>query len=237
MSTFVLVHGAFHGGWCWHKIVARLQAEGHTVFAPDMPGHGIDHSALAEVTLDDIVEKMSGVIAAAREPVILVGHSYGGTVISQTAERVPDRIRKLVYLTAFIVPNGVASIDIAQADTDNDLAGNVDFSADGKTIAVKDTAIRAAFYAQCAEDDVALARTLLTPEATAGFQTPLQLSAERWGRIPRVYIECARDRAISLTAQRRMAAAAPCEETFILDTDHSPFFSMPDQLTAILTEL
>jgi pimeloyl-ACP methyl ester carboxylesterase len=237
MSTYVLVHGAFHGSWCWHKIVARLEAEGHAVFAPDMPGHGIDRAPLADVTLDDIVTKIASVITAAGEPVILVGHSYGGTVISQTAERVPDNIRKLVYLTAFIVPNGKATLDIAQADTDNELAGNVDFSADGKAISVKDGAIRQAFYAQCPDDDVALARTLLTAEATAGFQTPLALSAERWGSIPRVYIECARDRAISLAAQRKMAATAPCEETFILDTDHSPFFSMPDQLTAILTEL
>ncbi len=50
MTTFVLVHGAFHGGWCWHKIVARLEAEGHTVFAPDMPGHGIDKTPIADVT-------------------------------------------------------------------------------------------------------------------------------------------------------------------------------------------
>ncbi len=236
MSTFVLVHGAFHGGWCWHKLVARLEAEGHTVFAPDMPGHGIDQTPIGEVTLESIVAKMTGVIRAAAEPVVLVGHSYGGTIISQTAEAVPDKIRKLVYLTAFIVPSGKASLEIAQSDTENDLAGNVDFAADGKSIKVKDAAIRPAFYAQCPNDDVALARTLLVPEATAGFQTPLLLTPARWGSIPRLYIECLRDRAISLAAQRKMAASAPCD-VVSLDTDHSPFFSMPDQLTAILTEL
>ena len=66
MSTFVLVHGAFHGGWCWHKIVARLEARGHTVFAPDMPGHGTDRTPIADVTMPDIVAKMAAVIDAAR---------------------------------------------------------------------------------------------------------------------------------------------------------------------------
>src|SRR5262249_39937519 len=64
MSTFVLVHGAWHGGWCWYRIAARLEAAGHTVFAPDMPGHGTDRASIQNVTMDSIVAKIGGVIDA-----------------------------------------------------------------------------------------------------------------------------------------------------------------------------
>jgi pimeloyl-ACP methyl ester carboxylesterase len=237
MSTYVLVHGAFHGGWCWHKIVARLEAKGHTVFAPDMPGHGIERMPIGDVTMDDIVKRISSVLDQAKEPVILVGHSYGGVMITQTAEARPEKIKRLVYLTAYMLPNGALPIAEAQADPDNDLGGNVEFAADGKTIKVKDAAIRQAFYADCSDDDVALAKTLLGPEATAGFQTPIVTTAERYGRIPRVYIECVKDRAISIGEQRRFTGLQPCEKVFTLDTDHSPFFCAADELTGILGSL
>jgi pimeloyl-ACP methyl ester carboxylesterase len=236
MSTFVLVHGAFHGGWCWHKIVARLEARGHTVFAPDMPGHGTDRTPIADVTMAGIVAKIAAVIDGAKEPVVLVGHSYGGAVIGQTAEARPDKIRKLVYLTAFMVPDGEITMTVAQSDTGNHMAGNVALAEDGKTITALPAGARNLFYGLCSDDDFALARLLLGPEATAGFQVPLHSTPERFGRIPRVYIECLQDRAISIGAQRKFHAATPCE-VFTLDTDHSPFFSTPDELAAILTQL
>jgi pimeloyl-ACP methyl ester carboxylesterase len=236
MSTFVLVHGAFHGGWCWHKIVARLEARGHTVFAPDMPGHGTDRTPIAEVTMDDIVAKIAATIDGAKEPVLLAGHSYGGAMITQTAEARPDKIRKLVYLTAFMVPNGEITMTVAQSDTGNDMAGNIAFAEDGKTATALPAAARNLFYGQCSDDDFALAKMMIGPEATAGFQVPIRTTPERYGRIPRVYIECLQDRAISIGAQRRFHGANPCE-VFTLDTDHSPFFSAPDELAAILTAL
>jgi pimeloyl-ACP methyl ester carboxylesterase len=237
MSTFVLVHGAWHGGWCWNKIKARLEAKGHTVFTPDMPGHGTDQTPIETVTLDSIVAKIAGVIDAATEPVILVGHSYGGAIITQTGEVCAKKIKKLVYLTAFIVPNGEMAIAVAQADTENDLVRNVVFAEDGKTITAKPGILKQVFYAQCGNDDLALAKIMLVREATAGFQVPIRTSKENWGRLPKVYIECIKDRAISIAHQRRMQANGPCEKVFTLDTDHSPFFSMPDELTAILADL
>lgn len=237
MSTFVLVHGAFHGGWCWHKIVARLEAKGHTVFAPDMPGHGIDHMPIADVTMPDIVARIYAVLDQTKEPAILVGHSYGGAMITAAAEAHPQKIKKLVYLTAFVVPNGGLTIATAQADTGNDMAGNIAFSEDGKTISVLPAGARPVFYGQCSDDDVALARSVLGPEAAAGFQVPIDTTAERYGRLPRVYIECVKDRAISIGHQREMRADRTWEKVFTMDTDHSPFFSMPDELTGILAGL
>src|SRR5215472_11584097 len=106
MTTFVLVHGAWHGGWCWHKIVSRLEAAGHVAVAPDMIGHGIDRTPIENVTLHSLAEGVGAVVSRQRGPVVLVGHSFGGTIITEVGERMPEAIKVLVYLTAFVVPGG-----------------------------------------------------------------------------------------------------------------------------------
>jgi len=233
MSTFVLVHGAWHGGWCWYRIAARLEAAGHTVFAPDMPGHGTDRTPIEDVTMDTIVAKIGGYIDAAKEPVILAGHSYGGAVITQIAERYAAKVSRLVYVAAFLLQNGQSTFDAA-ADDDSALNGKVVFAPDGKTATADPSIYREAFYANCGDEDVVLARQLLVPEAVAGFQTPMQITPENFGRVPRDYVECTQDRAISIARQRRMHAAQPCRRVFTLETDHSPFFSAPDALSECL---
>jgi hypothetical protein len=97
--------------------------------------------------------------------------------------------------------------------------------------------LKQVFYGQCADEDIALARSLLVPEAVQGFQAAIATTAACWGRPRKFYVECVRDRAISIAQQRRMQPCGPCERVFTLDTDHSPFFSMPDQLTDILTRI
>jgi pimeloyl-ACP methyl ester carboxylesterase len=235
LSSFVLVHGACHGAWCWYKVKARLEARGHTVLALDMPGHGIDRMSIEEVTLAHIVARVGETIAAAAEPVVLVGHSYGGIAITQAAEYFTDKIRKLVYVAAVLVPNGVAAAGIDTCDSA--LTRHTIAPADRKVTQFDHTIVNEALYGECGADDIALARTLLVPEAVAGLMTPVQTSAQGFGRVPRIYIECAKDRAITLTSQRKLQAALPCEQVFTLDSDHSPFFSRPDELSAILADI
>ena len=86
MATFMLVHGACTGGWCWEKVAPLLEANGHRVCAPDLPGLGKDNTPPANVTLADNVEKLSRLLDKMDEPVVLVGHSLGGITISQLAE-------------------------------------------------------------------------------------------------------------------------------------------------------
>jgi pimeloyl-ACP methyl ester carboxylesterase len=233
MSTIDLVQGAWHGGWCWYRVAARLEAAGHTVFSPDMPGHGTDRTPIEDVTMDSIVAKIGGVLDAGKGKVILVGHSYGGAVITQTAERHAAKIVRLVYVAAFLPHNGQSTLEAA-ADDDSALNGRIAFAPDGKTATVASEFHREAFYAHCSDEDMALARFLLVPEAVAGFQTPMQTTPANFGRIPRDYVECTEDRAISIARQRKMHAAQPCRRVFTLETDHSPFFSAPDALTECL---
>jgi pimeloyl-ACP methyl ester carboxylesterase len=237
MSTYLLIHGAWHGGWCWHKVVARLERAGHRVIAPDLPGLGRDRTAVNRVSLGLWRDYVCGIIDAQPEPVILVGHSRGGVVISEVAEHRPDRIRTLVYLTAFLIRDGECLFDLAQLDHSSLVPANMVMSDDKVSSTMKDGSLRDAFYGECQEDDVALARSLLLPEPTLPLATAVRVTDGNFGRVPRVYIECLRDRAIPPALQRQMHAALPCRQVLALDTDHSPFFSRPDELTRHLLSL
>ena len=237
MSAFVLVHGAWHGGWCWDKVVARLEAMGHRAVAPDMPGHGADKAPIEGVTLDDIVKRVCDTIDATDEKVVLVGHSYGGAIITQAAEQRAHKIKSLAYVTAFLLDDGQALMDLAQEDGESHLGGQVDISDDGAIATVKPEALRDCFYGDCSDEDFAFARARLSLEAVAGMRTPMRTSADNFGRLPRTYVECLRDNAISIAMQRRLHNALPCQRVFTLDTDHSPFFSAPDALAEALGRL
>src|SRR5882757_7600779 len=106
MATFIFISGAWHAGWCWERVVPLIEAAGHTAIAPDLLGMGADETPLPEVTLAMWGEQIAALIEEQAEPVFLVGHSRGGVVISDVAERVPDRIISLVYLTAIIAADG-----------------------------------------------------------------------------------------------------------------------------------
>ncbi len=230
MSTFVLVHGSWHGAWCWYKVIARLQAAGHRVIAPDLQSLGADKTPLAEVTLKSWTDTVVAALDCADEPVILVGHSRGGILISEAAQARPERVRTLVYLCAFLLQDGEALLAVSGMDPDSALAGNLVIVQDQRSATVKDEVIDMAFYGGCDANDRALARTLLLPEPLLPLTTPLHLTTERFGRVPRVYIECLQDRAITPAMQRRMIDASPCQRVISMNSDHSPFFSAPDEL-------
>jgi pimeloyl-ACP methyl ester carboxylesterase len=237
MATYVLVHGAWHGGWCWHRIVARLQRASHRVMAPDLLSLGIDATPPGSVTLRGWTDQIVTLAESSNEPLVLVGHSRGGIVLSEVAERIPERIRVLVYVTAFLLEDGRSLLDSTAEQPESLVPPAMIVADDHQTATVRDSALREAFYGRCSDDDVALARTLLKPEPLAPLATPVRTSAERFGRVPRVYVECTADRAITHAAQRRMQVALPCVKRVTLDSDHSPFFCCPDELAAVLLQL
>ena len=237
MSTFILVHGSWHGAWCWYKLVPRLEKLGHTVIAPDLPSLGRDRTPVNRVSLASWRRHICEIVDSVPGQVVLVGHSRGGIVISEVAEHRPERVQTLVYLCAFLLRNGECLSDVAGSDETSLIPPNVVMSEDKTSSVVRSEAWRDVFYGECSEDDYALARLCLQPEPTVPLVTPLKVSAEKFGSVPRVYIECLRDRAIPIALQRRMQADWPCQRVLALDTDHSPFFSRPDELAALLAGL
>jgi pimeloyl-ACP methyl ester carboxylesterase len=237
MSRIILVHGTWHGAWCWYKILPLLEKEGHQAIAVDLPGFGRDQTPLREISLQSYVDRVSAAIVDQPGRVILVGHSRGGIVISQTAEQRPARIQKLVFLAGFLLSNGQAMFPAVMSDSLSDIVPNLIIDDERGCVAVKEEACREAMYQDCSDEDVALAASLLMPEPIVPLTTPLDLSERNFGRVPRVYIETLSDNAITLSMQRRMVAAMPCEEVISMNTGHSPFFSAPQELADHLSLL
>jgi pimeloyl-ACP methyl ester carboxylesterase len=106
--TWLVLHGAWHGAWCWQRVAPLLERRGIRGIAPDLPGMGEDRTALSAITLDAWTGFAANLVKQQPEPVVLVGHSRVGIVISQAGEHVPDRIAALVYLAAFLVPDSAS---------------------------------------------------------------------------------------------------------------------------------
>jgi pimeloyl-ACP methyl ester carboxylesterase len=114
VTRFVLLHGAWHGGWCWREVAALLRARGHAVTTPTQTGLGERrHLFSGAITLDTFVQDVVAHLEAEEiEDAVLVGHSFGGLGISGAADRMPQRIRRLVYLDALVLEDGQAPFDI-----------------------------------------------------------------------------------------------------------------------------
>ena len=230
----MLVPGSWHGAWCWYKTVPLLEREGNKVIPLDLPGHGRDHTPIKEITLDSYVDAVCQVLDRERDGAILVGHSRGGIVISQAAERRPKKVKRLVYLAAYLIPNGQAMLPTALSDKDSLIGPNLEMNESEGWHMIKESALRSALYGDCSEEDVELARSLLTREPNAPLATPLSLTEEKFGRVPRVYIETLNDKGVSNSLQRSMCKFLPCEKVLSMRTSHSPFLSAPKELTSHL---
>jgi pimeloyl-ACP methyl ester carboxylesterase len=237
LATFVLIHGAWHGGWCWYKVVARLEAAGHRVLAPDLLCLGADRTPVTGITLAQWTDQVTALVEAQPEPVVLVGHSRGGIIVSSVAERVPERVRHAVYLAAFMLTDGQSIAQVMGSGPRSGLTGNILFDRATSSSTVKADVIADTFYHQCNADDIALARLLLAPEPAEPSGASVHVTEARFGRVPRTFIECVQDRAIDIALQRAMIAALPGTQVRTLDTDHSPFFGAPDALCAHLAAI
>ncbi|MEO6017060.1 MAG: alpha/beta fold hydrolase [Polaromonas sp.] len=231
---YVLVHGSWHGAWCWQKLTPLLQAQGHRVTAIDLPGRNGTVNERVRLTAADYVAAVTNVLDASPEPVVLAGHSLGGGTISLAAEARPEKIRTLVYLTAFLLPSGKTMGSVAMADTASLTAKAARRDAATGVSRLDPDFVREVFYQDCSDADVALAKRLVSPEAGVMGRTPIETTPGRFGRLDRVFIECLQDHAISIGVQRSMQAAMPCRRVYSLDTSHSAFFSNPAALASAL---
>lgn len=241
MSTYVLIHGSWHGSWCWQKVVPLLRQAGHNVFAPDLPAHGEDKTPFSAITPELIMRSITDILAMQHDPVILVGHSSGGMLITEAARRRPEKVKTLIYLSAFLLPPGVTPRVIAQEDDESLLQASLTIDEERRVSIVRQEAARELFYADCSDEDAAWATSLLVPEALmSGAKreaTPQVITAEAdIEQISRVYIECLQDRALGPDMQKKMYTEMPCRKVYTLPTGHSPFISRPEQLAVCLLE-
>jgi pimeloyl-ACP methyl ester carboxylesterase len=216
--TVVLVHGAWHGAWCWDKVVAGLSAQRVPTIAVELPFDGIESDAA----------EARKAIARAGDRAVVVGHSYGGAVISQAASGLTN-VGHLVYLCAFMTGED-DDVGALMTKYPSPLLPHMRV-VDGRTVVDPAGAVDA-FYGDCSKADIdaALARLRSIPGVTlAGDKRPA------WHDAPSTYVVCSEDRAIPPAAQREMASHA----THVVEwpTSHSPFVSQPQRVVDLLARL
>jgi pimeloyl-ACP methyl ester carboxylesterase len=237
MSRFILVHGAWMGAWCWDHVAKDLRESGHEVLTPELPGHGEDQTPLAATSLAAYVDTVGATLQADPGQSVLVGHSMAGVVISQLAERIPEKISALVYLAAYLLKNGETITKASQAATDSLVGPNMVPAPDWSTISIRTEGLKDVFAADAPESDLARILEFARPEPSAPFNATVEVTQECFGQVPRFYIQTSRDRAVTPMLQDRMLAATSCQQIFSMNTSHTPFFSAPQELAEILTRI
>jgi pimeloyl-ACP methyl ester carboxylesterase len=233
-KIYILLHGAWHASWCWHSIIPGLTAKGHTVIAPDLPGHGDDQTPFADITLQTYLDFIGDIIAAQQAPVVLVGHSMAGVIMSQLAENMPEKIEQLIYVAAFIPVSGESLLQEAKKAQTPGVSSEMVLDKEHYSMNLRRSErLKTLFYAHCAPADAEYAMQQLREEPSRPFIEPIIYSAQRFGQVNKRYIACLRDQVITSQDQQRMYARVT-RDVIELNTDHSPFFSMPQALVAAL---
>ena len=237
MKTFILIHGSWHSAWNWHKVVPLLEKAGHKAIAVDLPGMGRDKTPIQEVKLKTTVERICQLIDSIEGKVVLVGHSKNGIMISQAAEYRPNKIEKLIYLAAYLVPDGKTQREYSLQDTGGVLKPYVTPYPELNAHTLQPAIYKEGLYHDCDDNITELAKVLLSHEPVESGITPLQLTKEKFGSVLRYYIECTEDRAVTPFIQQKMYEETPCKKVYRMATSHSPFFSQPEKLAAIFCEI
>jgi pimeloyl-ACP methyl ester carboxylesterase len=236
-ATIVLVHGAWHGAWCWDRVVEGLAGRGIDAIAIDLPGHGASDQPLGDLHGDAAIVGRA-LDALDRADVVVCGHSYGGAVITEGAAGHPN-VRHLVYLAALMPDEGESCSTSIPAPADgvprpgSELGPAMQFSDDGTTVTIDPLLGRGIFYADCSDDDVDWAMARLGPHPAITLQQPVSVAA--WRTVPSTYVVCDDDRAIAPWMQRVFATRA----THAVEwrTSHSPFLSQPGLVVELLAGL
>ncbi|GJE02673.1 alpha/beta fold hydrolase [Methylobacterium isbiliense] len=233
--TFVLVHGAWHGGWCWRRVADRLRAGGHRVFAPTCTGLGERAHLLARgITLATFVRDIAGVIEAEElADVVLVGHSFGGLAISGVADLMPEAIRHLVYLDALLVEPGRAPFDVLPPEVVADRRRAAEETSGSVSLPVPPPAAFGVFDPQ----DAAWLARRLTPHPLGTYESPLALASPVGNGLPRTYVACAAPAYPALDGVKAWVRRQEGWGWREIETGHDAMVSAPDAVVALLLDL
>jgi pimeloyl-ACP methyl ester carboxylesterase len=239
LNHIVLIHGACHGAYCWELVTPLLRNKGYRVSTPDLPGLGDDRTPLESVTLQSYIDRAVQTVKAAAEPVLLVGHSMGGTVSCGAAEAISELLGRVVLIAGGLPTDGEAVVDLQPHIKNSEEASGLDKTHPSPLKDAIEFEIQPngePFYNTCSSELVQRATARLRPQPISPWTTPLRLTADRFGAVPKTYIVCRQDRAFPASVQHFLCARTPGIRKREIDTDHSPFYSDPEGLAAVLDE-
>lgn len=232
MATFVIVHGGWGGGWEWTPVARKLRERGHETFTPTLTGLGErEHLGGTGTGVSDHVDDVVAVLEFEElTDVILCGHSYSGMVVTGTADRVPERIRLLVYLDAFVPDDGQAVRDLVPSEFTEEIMRLADERGDGRYPIPPDLLppegvlpeeVRASYVAR------------LRPQTLPTFTEPVRLSGGAAG-LPRAFVRCTHDDVMAPFAERARGEGWLYRE---LDAPHDLQLFDPEGAVAVLHDL
>ncbi|MGB3596048.1 MAG: alpha/beta hydrolase [Pseudomonas neustonica] len=225
--TFVLIHGAWAGSWVWDSLRTLLEDQGHAVIAPDMPGNPMHPAPAAQLTMQGCIDHLKNDCAEVSGPLLVVGHSGGGVIATQLAETLAERVVGVAYIAGMMLPSGLGFAELAdEAQKQHPEAAGIwphlQWSDDRQSSTVPPQAVCEVFLQDLPREQAMAAaqRFCAQPEGTRALVA--EWTAERFGRLPRLYIEATQDRSVVLPVQRRMQQLMPGAEVVSLETGHVP---------------
>ena len=234
--NFVLVHGGFHGGWCWKLVAERLKAMGHAVTHPTSTGFGERrHLLRADLSLDTLVQDLVNHLEAEElTDVVLVGHSFGGLSISGAADRVPRRIRHLVYLDSLIIQPGQTPFGALPADV---VAQRRQSCQDYGGVRCFPPLPVTAFGIPPDHPDAAWVQRRLTPQPESLYDSVLHLENPVGNGLPCTYVACTKPLLASVAGSQAWARSQPGWRWVEMDACHDAMVTEPDRLASLLSEI
>lgn len=241
----LLIHGAWAGSWVWDELQPRLQALGYATCAVDLPGNGQDQTPLEQVSLDLYLQYLQARIASARSttssdaPWVVIAHSGAGVIATALAEAMPERIAGLVYIAGMMLPSGMGFAELIRRlqHQHPQVAGIGPYllwNTERTQSRVPPIAAREIFFQDMNDESAMAAAVRLSAQPESGRALVAEWSAERAGRIPRLYIEATLDRSVVLPLQRAMQELVPGAHIESLISGHAPQVSMPDAVISAL---
>ncbi len=233
-EPIVLVHGAFQTAAAWSEVETRLEAMGHDVVRVDLPGWNAEGEAAQAVTLDAYVTAVSDAVAGLDAQVVLVGHSFGGMAISAVAERMPDAVKRLVYVAAYLPADGESMEALSGTDTDNAFReGSFVLGPDHSYAEIRMEDRAAIFIGDGTPAQQAAVMGAMVREPLGPIGTPVALT-DAFDGVPKTYLRTTLDGAVSAPLQSRMLERAGVTDVTDIASGHSPQVTQLEALVAAL---
>lgn len=232
-KTIVIVHGAWSSANDWHHVAGYLTAADINLITVNLPGHGTDETPVSTISLQLYVYEVLKAIGNATA-VTLIGHSFGGIVVSEVAELIAPQIKKLIYIAAFVPKNGDSLLSLAQTDSESLVGKNLIVDEQAGVAGITKEAIADVFLADAPKPVAEYVTNNLRPEPLAPLSTPVTLSEANFGKVTKVYIHSQNDHTIGYSLQQKMVEDAGILRTYSLPSTHTPFIVFPQILSAII---
>jgi pimeloyl-ACP methyl ester carboxylesterase len=228
------VHGAWHGGWCWRRVADRLAAAGHRVFCPTLTGLGERaHLLSREVNISTHIQDVVALLEAEElEQVVLVGHSYGGIVITGVAARARARLRQLVYLDSAIVEDGASWASIGLPEVVAERRRAAQESSGGVSLPVP----KAEVFGLLEPADIAWVQRRLTPQPFGGYEEKMRWGGPVGSNVPKLYVDCIDPVYAGLAAVKERYRGKPGWPFAELKTGHDAMVSAPAETAKLLLD-